>query len=146
MLQQVSIFTANRQGALSRMTSILAKENINIYTMLANDSAEFGIVRLIVDKPEEAVLILEKEGYQCRVDLVIAIDMGSDKPGALDRILGDLQAQRHDPLPLHFLRPCDQLPDRRLQHHRVRDRSLSQRQRLQAGGRILIDWGLDVRH
>ena len=85
MLQQVSIFTANRQGALSRMTSILAKENINIYTMLANDSAEFGIVRLIV-------LILEKEGYQCRVDLVIAVDMGSDKPGALDRILGDLQA------------------------------------------------------
>ena len=83
MLQQVSIFTANRQGALSRMTSILAKENINIYTMLANDSAEFGIVRLIVDKPEEAVLILEKEGYQCRVDLVIAVDMGSDKPGAL---------------------------------------------------------------
>ena len=83
MLQQVSIFTANRQGALSRMTSILAKENINIYTMLANDSAEFGIVRLIVDKPE---------GYQCRVDLVIAVDMGSDKPGALDRILGDLQA------------------------------------------------------
>ena len=92
MLQQVSIFTANRQGALSRMTSILAKETINIYTMLANDSAEFGIVRLIVDKPEEAVLILEKEGYQCRVDLVIAVDMGSDKPGALDRILGDLQA------------------------------------------------------
>ena len=74
MLQQVSIFTANRQGALSRMTSILAKENINIYTM------------------EEAVLILEKEGYQCRVDLVIAVDMGSDKPGTLDRILGDLQA------------------------------------------------------
>lgn len=92
MLQQVSIFTSNRQGALSRMTSILAKEDINIYTMLANDSAEFGIVRLIVDKPEEAVLILEKEGYQCRVDLVIAVDMGSDKPGALDRILGDLQA------------------------------------------------------
>ena len=89
MLQQVSIFTANRQGALSRMTSILAKENINIYTMLANDSAEFGIVRLIVDKPEEAAFILEKEGYQCRV---IAVDMGSDKPGALDRILGDLQA------------------------------------------------------
>ena len=124
MLQQVSIFTANRQGALSRMTSILAKENINIYTMLANDSAEFGIVRLIVDKPEEAVLILEKEGYQCRVDLVIAVDMGSDKPGALDRILGDLQAA----------------------NVMIRYRSLPQRQRLQAGGRILIDWGLDVRH
>ena len=64
MLQQVSVFTANRQGALSRMTSILASEDINIYTMLANDSAEFGIVRLIVDKSESAVEVLEKEGYQ----------------------------------------------------------------------------------
>ena len=92
MLNQVSLFTENNCGGLLKITTILAKANINIYTMLANDSAEFGIVRLIVDKPEEAVEILEKEGYQCRVDLVIAIDMGSDKPGALDRILGDLQA------------------------------------------------------
>lgn len=140
MLQQVSIFTANRQGALSRMTSILAKESINIYTMLANDSAEFGIVRLIVDQPEEAVEILEKEGYQCRVDLVIAVDMGSDKPGTLDRILGDLQAAnvmiRY--LYISFDRATSS-PDRRLQHHRVRDRSLPQRKRLQAGGGILID-------
>ena len=73
------------------MTSILAKENINIYTMLANDSAEFGIIRLIVDKAEEARAALEKDGYQCRVDLVLAVDMGSDKPGALNRILDDLK-------------------------------------------------------
>ena len=92
MLNQISLFTENNKGGLFKITTILAKANINIYTMLANDSAEFGIVRLIVDKPEEAALILEKEGYQCRVDLVIAVDMGSDKPGALDRILGDLQA------------------------------------------------------
>lgn len=91
MLQQVSIFTANRQGALSHMTSILAKENINIYTMLANDSAEFGIVRLIVDKAAEAKAALEADGYQCRVDLVLAVDMGSDKPGTLNRILDDLK-------------------------------------------------------
>ena len=92
MLNQISLFTENNEGGLFKITTILAKANINIYTMLANDSAEFGIVRLIVDKPEEAVLTLEKEGYQCRVDLVIAVDMGSDKLGSLDRILGDLQA------------------------------------------------------
>ena len=91
MLQQVSVFTANRQGALSHMTSILAQEHINIYTMLANDSAEFGIIRLIVDKANEARAALEKDGYQCRVDLVLAVDMGSDKPGALNRILDDLK-------------------------------------------------------
>lgn len=91
MLHQVSIFTANTKGALSKMTAILAKNDINIYTMLATDSAEFGIVRLIVDKSEEARKALEKEGYQCRIDLVLAVDMKSDKPGTLDHILSDLQ-------------------------------------------------------
>ena len=50
MLNQISLFTENNEGGLFKITTILAKANINIYTMLANDSAEFGIVRLIVDK------------------------------------------------------------------------------------------------
>ena len=91
MLHQVSLFAANTKGALSKMTPILAENDINIYTMLATDSAEFGIIRLIVDQPEKAVEALEKAGYQCRDDLVIAIDMRSDKPGTLDRILKDLK-------------------------------------------------------
>lgn len=90
MLYQVSVFTANTQGALSKMTSILASKNINIYTMLATDSAEFGIVRLIVDQAEEGIKALEDAGYQTRLDQVIAVDMGGDKPGTLDRILVDL--------------------------------------------------------
>lgn len=55
MLHQVSIFAANTKGALSRITSILARNDINIYTMLATDSAEFGIIRLIVDQSEKPV-------------------------------------------------------------------------------------------
>lgn len=43
MLHQVSIFAANTKGALSRITSILARNDINIYTMLATDSAEFAL-------------------------------------------------------------------------------------------------------
>ena len=39
MLNQVSVFTENTKGALRKMTSVLADANINIYTMLANDSA-----------------------------------------------------------------------------------------------------------
>ena len=91
MLNQISLFAANTKGALSKITSVLAEADINIYTMLATDSAEFGIIRLIVDKPEEAKDALEKAGYQCRLDKVIAIDMASDKPGTLNRILGDLR-------------------------------------------------------
>lgn len=49
MLQQVSLFAANTEGALSQITAVLADRGINIYTMLATDSAEFGIIRLITD-------------------------------------------------------------------------------------------------
>ena len=91
MLNQISLFAANTKGALSKITSVLAEADINIYTMLATDSAEFGIIRLIVDKPEEAKDALEKAGYQCGLDKVIAIDLASDKPGTLNCILGDLR-------------------------------------------------------
>ena len=85
MLIQLSLFAANTKGALSKITSVLAASEINIYTMLATDSAEFGIVRLITDKPELTRDALIKAGYQCRLDKVIAIDMASDKPGTLNR-------------------------------------------------------------
>ena len=55
MLNQVSVFTENTKGALRKMTSVLADANINIYTMLANDSAEIGIIRLIDPNPDLAV-------------------------------------------------------------------------------------------
>ena len=86
MLKQVSLFTENTEGGLFKITSILAKADINIYTMLANDSAEFGIIRLIVDKPELAIDVLNDNGYQCRQDKVIAVVM-EDTPGYLDGIL-----------------------------------------------------------
>lgn len=89
MLNQVSLFAENTKGGLYKITSILKKADINIYTMLANDSAEFGIVRLIVDKPEVAIDALKAEGYQCRQDKVIAVEM-NDTPGYLDGILSAL--------------------------------------------------------
>lgn len=90
MLNQVSVFAENTKGALRKMTSVLADANINIYTMLANDSAEFGIIRLIVTDPELAVEQLKEAGYQCHTDKVVAVEMG-DTPGCLDKILDNLR-------------------------------------------------------
>ena len=95
MLKQVSLFTENTEGGLFKITSILAKADINIYTMLANDSAEFGIIRLIVDKPELAIDVLNDNGYQCRQDKVIAVVM-EDTPGYLDSILAAIHGANID--------------------------------------------------
>ena len=95
MLKQVSLFTENTEGGLFKITSILAKADINIYTMLANDIAEFGIIRLIVDKPELAIDVLNDNGYQCRQDKVIAVVM-EDTPGYLDGILAAIHGANID--------------------------------------------------
>lgn len=89
MLNQLSLYAENTKGALQQITSVLAKADINIYTMLANDSGEFGIIRLIVTDPDVALKALQKAGYQCRLDKVIALEMG-DTPGTLDKILASL--------------------------------------------------------
>ena len=95
MLNQVSLFAENIEGGLFKITSILAKANINIYTMLANDSAEYGIVRLIVNDPELAISTLQASGYQCRQDKVIAVEM-EDPPGYLDGILAAIHGANID--------------------------------------------------
>lgn len=95
MLNQVSLFAENVAGGLLKITNVLKNANINIYTMLANDSAEFGIVRLIVDNPEVAIEALKAKGYQCRQDKVIAIEM-DDTPGYLDGILTAISSANID--------------------------------------------------
>ena len=44
-----------------------------------------------MDNPDKALEVLQKAGYQCRIDYVLAVDMGSDQPGTLDKILTHLK-------------------------------------------------------
>ncbi len=48
MLKQISIFAENKKGMLQSVTGILARENINIMGSVTNDSAEYGIIRMVV--------------------------------------------------------------------------------------------------
>ena len=86
MLKQVSIYAENKKGNLQRITSLLAENGINIWGSVTNDSAEYGIIRMIVDDPQAASDILEKAGYLCRLTDVIGVEM-ADEVGALDRLL-----------------------------------------------------------
>ena len=60
MLNQVSVFAENTKGALRKMTAVLAAANINIYSMLASDSAEFGIIRLVLWFRQDATFRCKK--------------------------------------------------------------------------------------
>ena len=91
MVNQISIYAENTKGAMGKITALLAAENIDIETLMANDSAEFGIIRMLIPETERAVQVLKKAGYLVRTEQVLSVEM-KDQPGGLDAILKDLQA------------------------------------------------------
>ena len=86
MLKQISIFAENKKGMLQSVTGILARENINIMGSVTNDSAEYGIIRMVVSDPQRALEALSKEGFICRDTDVLGVEL-DDNPGALDRLI-----------------------------------------------------------
>ena len=86
MLRQISIFTENRKGAMRSITRLLAEGGIDIDAFVTNDSAEFGIVRMLVSDPDRAGELLTNAGYQIKRTPVMAFEI-PDEPGSLDRLL-----------------------------------------------------------
>ena len=86
MVRQISIFTENRKGAMRSITRLLAERGIDIDAFVTNDSAEFGIVRMLVSDPDLASALLAEAGYQIKRTAVMAVEI-PDEPGSLDRLL-----------------------------------------------------------
>ncbi|MCR4619034.1 MAG: amino acid-binding protein [Lachnospiraceae bacterium] len=86
MLKQVSIYAENTKGKMLEITSILAKENINILGSVTNDSAEYGIVRMVVSEPQKACEKLKEAGIICKLTDVIGVEV-KDEVGNLNKLL-----------------------------------------------------------
>ena len=86
MLKQVSIYAENTKGTMAHITSVLAEGNINILGSVTNDSAEFGIIRMVTSDAEKAAQVLEKEGYFCKLTPVLAVEV-TDEVGNLNKLL-----------------------------------------------------------
>ena len=84
--KQVSIFLENRAGRLAEVTSLLGDHGINIRALSLADTADFGILRLIVNDVDKAVRILKKEGLTVRETDVVAAEV-PDRAGGLASIL-----------------------------------------------------------
>jgi len=86
MLKQVSVFGENSKGTFQKITDLLEKADINIWGSVTNDSAEFGIIRMIVSDPDAAHRLLVDAGYMCRVSNVLGVEL-VDEVGSLNRML-----------------------------------------------------------
>ncbi len=85
-VEQLSIFIENKSGRLAEVTSILSSAGINIRALYLADTADFGILRLIVNDTEKAKNVLRFNGFTVEKTKVVAIEV-PDRPGGLSGIL-----------------------------------------------------------
>ena len=62
-VKQISVFLENKQGRLMAVAKNLEERGVNIRALSVADTADFGILRMIVDKPEEAYQGLKQGGF-----------------------------------------------------------------------------------
>lgn len=92
LVKQISAFVENRSGRLAQITAILYKNNINIRALSISDTTDFGILRIIVDKPDQAVSALKSNGITVKTTEVFAVCL-KDVPGGLANVLAVLNTQ-----------------------------------------------------
>jgi hypothetical protein len=90
-VKQISVFLENKKGRLADVTRILAAESVNIRALSLADTADFGVLRIIVNDPERCLAVLKKASFVAQVTEVVAIEV-EDRPGGLARILEKLDA------------------------------------------------------
>jgi hypothetical protein len=93
LVKQISVFLENKSGRLAEVTKSLSSNKIDIRALYIADTAEYGILRMIVDKPEEALKLLTGSGFTVSSTNVIAITI-ADEPGTLDNALEILSENR----------------------------------------------------
>uniref|UniRef100_UPI00405733D9 amino acid-binding protein n=1 Tax=Acetatifactor sp. TaxID=1872090 RepID=UPI00405733D9 len=85
-IKQLSIFVENREGRLQEVLDVLKKDNVNIVSMSLADTSEYGLLRLLVDKPNVGKDALQEAGFSAMLTDVMAIRL-SHRVGQLQELL-----------------------------------------------------------
>lgn len=82
IIQQISVFVENRPGTLAEVLGVLKEHEINLRAMSVADTADFGILRMVVNDPEKVERILRGAGYAVKSTPVLTLTV-DDTPGGL---------------------------------------------------------------
>ena len=86
IIRQISIFLENKPGQLAGICRALAKAEVNIATLSLADSADFGIVRMIVDDHVKGARVLTEAGFAVRETEVVTVTV-PDRPGGMAELM-----------------------------------------------------------
>ena len=85
-ITQISIFLENRKGRLHEVCSLLGNAGVNIRALTIAETESFGVLRIVVNKPEQAVTLLRENSFVANITDVVAVEV-PDKPGGLADVL-----------------------------------------------------------
>jgi hypothetical protein len=85
-IDQLSVFVENKPGRLAAATEAIAAAGIDLRALSIADTADFGVLRVIVDRPEAAREALSARGYAVKVNRVLPVSI-DDSPGSLAKTL-----------------------------------------------------------
>ncbi len=89
IIKQISVFSENRPGRLAAVAEALKEAGINIFAFSIAEADGFGVVRALVDRPDDAHRKLTDLGFRVSFTDVIGVKM-RDEPGGLSEIAGVL--------------------------------------------------------
>ena len=90
-IQQLSVFLENLSVHLSGVPELLAANHIDMQALNIAETADYGVLRLIVDMPQRAAGLLREHGFIVRETPVVLAPV-SDKPGGLNAVLSNIAA------------------------------------------------------
>ncbi len=91
IVKQVSVFVENETGRLAKLMQVLEDNGVDLNAATIAETGEYGILRCIVQNPEETVDILKKNNFLASITNVIAVTI-ENRPGGLNAVLKILAA------------------------------------------------------
>ncbi len=88
-VNQISVFLENRAGQLAEITNVLADNGVDLRAISIAETADYGVLRMIVDNAEKTTGILLKNGYILSMTPVLVVGV-PDQPGGLAPVLSVL--------------------------------------------------------
>jgi hypothetical protein len=89
MVYQISVFLENRAGQFAEITAILAESGVDLRAISIAETADYGILRMIVDDAQKATAILMQHGYLMTMTPVLVVAV-PDQPGGIAPVLATL--------------------------------------------------------
>lgn len=90
-IKQLTVFLENRTGRINEVAKILGAAGINMKAFSMAETADFGLLRLVVSEVDKAVQVLRDASFAVRLTDVVCIN-AANIPGALSTILDSLAA------------------------------------------------------